>query len=561
MNVLSVRILFATLAVAVAVAVVVVDAQNDGTTFLDRFTYEDETIDRGDGFFDYRPPDWNDIKCDERTRDGLDQCVGYSYKWHEGIDWTIQKNYCRWCPEGSFGKCHGDIDDNGQEIRHHQSPIDLQREYGLEPGTHENARECVDLHWMKYEDSTCSLQELIDSDAFTIERHGLRISQPITAYEDLSEDIDGVPDGVRLNCRTPGIGSRFGRIDFSKGFADWWYLSHMDLHVPSEHTQQGKRYDAELQMYHFYSIPYDNEMAAVTVLLEAYDDAAPWAELDKVICQWRRKEYETRTQCGLVPINGTYPGCFPLTRRDRERNLRRETGEEEDLIKDENRDGSIPTKHQPFKNIADVIFYNDAHQDDASSTHKVKIDVDEINFSEAEDKDWEAWIAEQSKDMREKEEVYKKMKDIKYKGDHNDEDLHENYRRLIGENDDTWFNYFPMLAVRTEYYFRYQGSQTIPPCYGNVVRGSREGTNHWRVLKDPIRIHPRQLKELKRLVADRIAPKDDPVMPCQPDTAGKVTRDDSVLNEDGRGRVVDVDTARPKQYIYPEGHLITFCEW
>ena len=72
--------------------------------------------------------------------------------------------------------------------------------------------------------STCSLQELIDSDAFTIERHGLRISQPITAYEDISEDIDGVPDGVRLNCRTEGIGSRFGRIDFSKGFADWWYL-------------------------------------------------------------------------------------------------------------------------------------------------------------------------------------------------------------------------------------------------------------------------------------------------------------------------------------------------
>ena len=61
-------------------------------------------------------------------------------------------------------------------------------------------------------------------------------------------------------------------------------------------------------------------------------------------------------------------------------------------------------------------------------------------------------------------------------------------------------------------------------------------------------------------MGDRIAPKDDPVMPCQPDTAGKVTRDDSVLNEDGRGRVVDVDTARPRQYIYQEGHLIRFCE-
>ena len=69
------------------------------------------------------------------------------------------------------------------------------------------------------------------------------------------------------------------------------------------------------------------------------------------------------------------------------------------------------------------------------------------------------------------------------------------------------------------------------------------------MLKDPIRIHPRQLKELKRLVGDRIAPKDDPVMSCQPDTAGKVTRDDSVLNEDGRGRVVDIDTARPCRVV------------
>lgn len=35
---------------------------------------------------------------------------------------------------------------------------------------------------------------------------------------------------------------------------DWWYLSHIDFHVPSEHTQEGKRYDAEIQMYHFYSV-------------------------------------------------------------------------------------------------------------------------------------------------------------------------------------------------------------------------------------------------------------------------------------------------------------------
>lgn len=107
---------------------------------------------------------------------------------------------------------------------------------------------------MKYEDSYCTWDQLIDSDAFTIERHALRITQPITVYDDFDEDKDGVKDGVHLDCRIPGRGSRFGRIDFSKSFSQWWYLSHTDIHSPSEHTQNGIRYDAEIQLHHFYSV-------------------------------------------------------------------------------------------------------------------------------------------------------------------------------------------------------------------------------------------------------------------------------------------------------------------
>jgi hypothetical protein len=77
---------------------------------------------------------------------------------------------------------------------------------------------------MKYEDSFCSFDDLVEKDMFTIERHGLRIGQPIIVYDDIDEDIDGVVDGVRLDCRIPGNGSRFGRIDFSKGFADWYVM-------------------------------------------------------------------------------------------------------------------------------------------------------------------------------------------------------------------------------------------------------------------------------------------------------------------------------------------------
>lgn len=43
--------------------------------------------------------------------------------------------------------------------------------------------------------------------------------------------------------------------------SEWWHLSHIDVHVPSEHTQEGKRYDGELQMYHFYSV--SGEVAGV----------------------------------------------------------------------------------------------------------------------------------------------------------------------------------------------------------------------------------------------------------------------------------------------------------
>lgn len=172
-------------------------AQNDGTHFLDRFTYEDEDIQRGDGFFDYAPQNWNDIECNEESQ--LDECLGYTDKWHTARVWSITQNYCRWCPEGE-GLCD----------KHHQSPIDLRRAVGYELGTNDLANECIDIHWMKYEDSVCSMEELIGADAFSIERHALRISQPISVFSNFSLDDDGLIDGVRLNCRVVGLGSRFG---------------------------------------------------------------------------------------------------------------------------------------------------------------------------------------------------------------------------------------------------------------------------------------------------------------------------------------------------------------
>lgn len=91
-----------------------------------------------------------------------------------------------------------------------------------------------------------------------------------------------------------------------------------------------------------------------------------------------------------------------------------------------------------------------------------------------------------------------------------------------------WF-----LKVGTEYYFRYEGTQTVPPCYD---------TAHWRVFKDPIRVAPHQMRELERLIAWRRG--DD----CQIDTAGTSTGDANY-----------VEVNRPLQ-SYHTLHRKVFCE-
>lgn len=534
-----------------------VKGQNTDGIYLDRFTYGSEDVviendlnnDRKADHtsIDYSPRNWRDIRCNEGSR--LAECVGYRDKWTTGREWGVRKNYCKWCPEGENNNCG----------RHHQSPVNLQRAVGLDfhwssEFYSEIANECIDLHWMKYEDSYCTLDHLEDADAFTIERHALRITQPISVFDDFRDDKDGVLDGVKLNCRIEGRGSRFGRIDYSKGFSQWWHLSHIDIHTPSEHTQDGIRYDGEIQLQHFYSVParetgtnVNNEMGTVSVFLKAYDDAAPYRYLDKVICQWRRKEFEVRKECNLPLVAPTYPGCFPIN--ESRRNLRR--------ARDENRGTNFKRHPKGFRTVHDVILYNDYKKNNLNHTD-VKIHMEDSNWDPSDDTiDWDAFVAEQSQKMNDEEQLYQEMMAMENdnKSENYNHTLHEEYRRkLLNYDEIAWFNYWPMLGVRTEYYFRYSGTQTIPPCYGDFDGSSRKGTNHWRVMKDPIRIHPRQLVELRRLIAERIAPSDDPVMPCSPDTAAKVQRDPNDPN-----KILDVNTARPLQE-WDRVHYKTFCE-
>jgi hypothetical protein len=251
----------------------------------DLFNYgnTDTTV---DGEKSYGMPNWNRVECSNE-----DTCRGWPDKFPFLVGWDAGRNTCQWCPEGGPENCGF----------HRQSPIDLKRDRGVIGGS--NEKSCPDWHWMAYKDDTCAWKDMVDE--FSIERHGLRLSVPIESNGEIScvENRNG--QDVR----------RFPRLDYSKGFPDWWWLQSTDISVPSHHTQEGKRYDAEVTLKHFYEIEHDkNQLGYVTLFMEAYDDAESWPFLDKLICAWREKEEKVRRECGLPP-SAPYGRCRIFSER------------------------------------------------------------------------------------------------------------------------------------------------------------------------------------------------------------------------------------------------------
>jgi hypothetical protein len=260
------------------------------------------------------------------------------------------------------------------------------------------------------------------------------------------------------------------------------------------------------------------QMAAVTVFLEAYDEAEDYEMLNRVICAWREEEERTRRECNLGSVETEYPGCirYDSVVEPGQRDLRNEG-------------------QKPALSAHDLFLRN--HYDRQANTSSVPVSHNpEDDFLEDDEFDWDYFIASQY--------------DNDYSTAASSTTQQRDQRHLMNyEHVEPWHNYFPMLGVRTEYYYRYSGSQTVPPCYGRHFQDSnRKQTNHYRVMKgtktqdaddrkelvhdfsqsvsspppDPLRVSRRQIIELHRLLRERIAPKDDPVAACRPDTAAKV---------------------------------------
>ena len=141
-------------------------------------------------------------------------------KWNPFIPYHGTNNMCKDCSKSKVREC----------TLHKQSPIHLFRNVT-------KSKECADRHAMLHDSGTCELRKM----SFSIEQHALRAYQPMLA------------DGT-IDCTEPST------IDFSMGFPNPWTLVFTDIKVPSEHTQDGKRYDAEVQLAHIYSVDKEDKL-------------------------------------------------------------------------------------------------------------------------------------------------------------------------------------------------------------------------------------------------------------------------------------------------------------
>ncbi|KAL3909150.1 MAG: hypothetical protein SGILL_008201 [Bacillariaceae sp.] len=191
------------------------------------------------------------------------------------IGWELDENMCIHCP----------LTGNSCPFNHRMSPVDLVRDRAIED--HSNWKECPDWHWMNFEDGSCDWDDMRGH--FEISRHALQIHTPQRSNGD-------------IDCSDSDGSRKYPRLDYSKGFPDWWHLDRTDIKVPSEHTQHGKRYAAEVSLAHFYEIDhYKNQIGYVTLFLQDYPGERPWHYLDKLICEFRRIEEKRRAECGLPP--------------------------------------------------------------------------------------------------------------------------------------------------------------------------------------------------------------------------------------------------------------------
>ena len=180
-------------------------------------------------------------------------------------------------------------------------------------------------------------------------------------------------------------------------------------------------------MYQFYSVSGEdskagvpNQMGTVSIFLEAYSGAKDYNVLNKLICQWRRVEEETREACGLPSITSTYSGCPKYSR-----------GQASIFDDTSNRNRNLRTATKA-QSIHDVLAEKLEEAREDPSMYEPLTMTKKDDFEEPE-QEWDEII----------QEYYQQGE--------------QDHGRHLGYENVTWHNYFGLLDVKTEYYFRYSG--------------------------------------------------------------------------------------------------------
>ena len=93
---------------------------------------------------------------------------------------------------------------------------------------------------------TCTFEDV--KNGFSIERHALRLELP------------QLPDG-QIACADQFGQRLYPRLDYSKGFPNWWFMQRIEVVAPGAHKQEGIQYAAEVILEHFYELDhYKNQV-------------------------------------------------------------------------------------------------------------------------------------------------------------------------------------------------------------------------------------------------------------------------------------------------------------
>lgn len=150
-----------------------------------------------------------------------------------------------------------------------QSPIDVREK----PGTH-----CHEFHEVRSLKGEFGI--FGDRVERLIESNKLRFKYDRRPCRDLT----------LTRCQEPDP----PHADFPNGWPGFADVTHVDFKVPSEHTIWGKRYDAEMQIYHIYES--NKRVATQAVVIEAVEGGHNYY-FQEALNAFQRQYNENRASC------------------------------------------------------------------------------------------------------------------------------------------------------------------------------------------------------------------------------------------------------------------------